>query len=258
MSNLIDSHVNFGHELLKNSVSDICKEALDNNIERILSINSNVFDFHRDINLIKDFNFVDISIGHHPNNTFDIKSEEIKSILEENIKKFEDRIVGIGETGLDYHYDVPKYKQIESMEIHLDTASIYNLPCIIHMRDAETDMIKILTKYQKKLDGILIHCFTGSIEFAKKCIDLGCFFSLSGIITFKNANNLRDTIKILPLEKIIFETDSPYLTPDPLRGKINKPSYLKIIIEKYCEITGNDFIETCKISTENYKNLFKI
>ena len=88
----------------------------------------------------------------------------------ENIKKFKDRIVGIGETGLDYHYDIPKNKQIESLEIHLDAASVYNLPCIIHMRDAEEDMIKILTKYSKKIGDILIHCFTGSEEFAKKCM----------------------------------------------------------------------------------------
>ena len=258
MNNLIDSHVNFGHELLKNSVSDICKDALENNIERILSINSNIYEFQKDINLIKGFNFVDITLGHHPNNTLDIKPEEIKTLLNENIKKFKDRIVGIGETGLDYHYDIPKNKQIESLEIHLDAASVYNLPCIIHMRDAEEDMIKILTKYSKKIGDILIHCFTGSEEFAKKCIDLGCFFSLSGIITFKNANKLRDTIKILPIKKIIFETDSPYLTPVPLRGRINKPSYLKIIVEKYCEITGNDYINTCEISTYNYKKLFKI
>ena len=99
MNNLIDSNVNFGHELLKNSVSDICKEALENNIERILSINSNIFEFQKDINLIKDFNFVDITLGHHPNNTLNTNAEEIKRLLNENIKKFEDRIVGIGETG---------------------------------------------------------------------------------------------------------------------------------------------------------------
>ena len=258
LSNLIDSHVNFGHELLKNSVSDICKDALENNIERILSINSNIFEFQKDIDLIKDFNFIDISLGHHPNNTLDIDFEKIKSLLAENIKKFKNRIVGIGETGLDYHYNIPKNNQIKSLEIHLEAASAYNLPCIIHMRDAEMDMIKILRKYSNKLDNILIHCFTGSEEFAKNCIDLGCFFSLSGIITFKNADDLRETIKILPIEKIVFETDSPYLTPDPLRGKINKPSYLKIIIKKYCEITSNDYISTCKISTDNYKKLFKI
>ena len=138
MSNLIDSHVNFGHELLKNSVSDICKDALKNNIERILSINSNVYEFQRDIDLIKDFNFVDITLGHHPNNTLDIKSEEIKTLLNENIKKFKDRIVGIGETGLDYHYDIPKNKQIESLEIHLDAASVYNF-CLLYTSDAADD-----------------------------------------------------------------------------------------------------------------------
>jgi len=258
LNNLIDSHVNFGHELLKNSVSDICKEALENNIERILSINSNIFEFQKDINLIKDFNFVDITLGHHPNNTLNTNAEEIKMLLNENIKKFEDRIVGIGETGLDYHYNIPKNKQIDCFKAHLDVASAHKLPCVIHMRDAETDMIEILSEYSKKLGKILIHCFTGSEEFAEKCIDLDCFFSLSGIITFKNASKLRETIKILPLERIIFETDSPYLTPDPYRGKVNKPGYLKIIIEKYCEITGNDYLTTSKISTNNYKKLFKI
>ena len=258
MNNLIDSHVNFGHELLKNSVSDICKEALENNIERILSINSNIFEFQKDISLIKEFNFIDITLGHHPNNTLNINTEELKILLNENIKKFEDRIVGIGETGLDYHYNIAKNKQIECFKAHLDVASVYKLPCVIHMRDAETDMIEILSKYKKKLGKILIHCFTGSKEFAIKCLDLDCFFSLSGIITFKNTNKLRETIKILPLERIIFETDSPYLTPDPHRGKVNKPSYLKIIIEKYCQITGNDYLATSKISTNNYKKLFKI
>ena len=258
MNNLIDSHVNFGHELLKNSVSDICKEALENNIERILNINSNIFEFQKDFELIKDFDFVDITVGHHPNNTTDINSKEIERHLIKNIKNHKDRIVGIGETGLDYYYNIPKNKQIESFEAHLDVASYYKLASVIHMRDAENDMIEILRKYSKKLNNILIHCFTGSKEFAKKCIDLDCFFSLSGIITFKNALSLRETIKLLPLERIIFETDSPYLTPDPFRGKINKPSYLKVIIEKYSRITGNDYTKICKISTNNYKKLFKI
>ena len=258
MNNLIDSHVNFGHESLKSSVSDICKKALENNIERILSINSNIYEFQKDLDLVKGFDFVDISIGHHPNNTSNISTREIESILIENINKFEDKIVGIGETGLDYHYEVPKNRQIESFETHLDVATNFKLPCIIHMRDAEKDMINILEKYHKKLDKILIHCFTGSKEFAKKCIDLNCYFSLSGIITFKNADKLRDIIKILPIERVIFETDSPYLTPDPFRGKINNPMYLKIILEKYCEITGNNFAKICKISTNNYKKLFKI
>ena len=258
MNNLIDSHVNFGHELLKNCVSDICKESLENNIERILSINSNIFEFQKDIELIKDFDFVDITVGHHPNNTIDINSKEIERHLTKNIKNYKNRIVGIGETGLDYHYNIPKNKQIESFETHLDVACYYKLACVIHMRDAEKDMIEILKKYSKKLNNILIHCFTGSKEFAKKCIDLDSFFSLSGIITFKNAASLRETIKLLPLERIIFETDSPYLTPDPFRGKINKPSYLKVIIEKFCEITGNNYSKTCKVSTDNYKRLFKI
>ena len=121
--------------------------------------------------MIKDFNFVDITLGHHPNNTLNTNAEEIRRHLNENIKKFEDRIVGIGETGLDYHYNIPKNKQIECFKAHLDVASAHKLPCVIHMRDAETDMIEILREYSQKLGKILIHCFTGSEEFAEKCID---------------------------------------------------------------------------------------
>ena len=126
------------------------------------------------------------------------------------------------------------------------------------MRDAEEDMIKILTKYSKKIGDILIHCFTGSEEFAKKCIDLGCFFSLSGIITFKNANKLRDTIKILPIEKIIFETDSPYLTPDPYRGKTNEPSRVSLVAKKLAEIHSIPIEKITEITSNNATEIFQL
>ena len=250
--------MNFGHELLKNSVSDVCKDAKENNIERILSINSNIYEFQRDINLIKGFNFVDITLGHHPNNTLDIKPEEIKNLLNENIKKFKDRIVGIGETGLDYHYDIPKNKQIESLEIHLDAASVYNLPCIIHMRDAEEDMIEIIEKEFKKtaFSGV-IHCFTGSLSFAEKLLKIGFYFSVSGIITFKNSNELRDTVSNIPMNKIMIETDSPYLSPVPVRGTVNQPANILHTLEYMSKLYNVDLENFRDISTNNFFNLFK-
>ena len=258
MSNLIDSHVNFGHDLLKNDIQRIYKESLNEGIERMLCINSNLHNFQKDFELVKNHKFIDMSVGHHPNSTGEIESSEIPKFIEQYINDSDNRIVGIGETGLDYHYQVPRIKQIECFELHLELASKYQLPIIIHMRDAEEDMIDIMSKYRAKLSNILIHCFTGSQNFANKCIEMDCYYSLSGIITFKNADILRNVIKTLPLNRIIFETDSPYLTPDPFRGKTNEPKYLKTIIEKYSKIMSTDLENIKKESTSNYKKLFQI
>ena len=258
MSNLIDSHVNFGHDLLKNDVKRIYEESLNEGIERMLCINSNLHNFQKDFELVKNHKFIDMSVGHHPNSTGEIESSEIPKFIEQYINDSDNKIVGIGETGLDYHYQVPRIKQIECFELHLELASKYQLPIIIHMRDAEEDMIDIMSKYRAKLSNILIHCFTGSQNFANQCIEMDCYYSLSGIITFKNADILRNVIKTLPLNRIIFETDSPYLTPDPFRGKTNEPKYLKTIIEKYSKIMSTDLENIKKESTSNYKKLFQI
>ena len=258
MSNLIDSHVNFGHDLLKNDVKRIYEESLNEGIERMLCINSNLHNFQKDFELVKNHKFIDMSVGHHPNSTGEIESSEIPKFIEQYINDSDNKIVGIGETGLDYHYQVPRIKQIECFELHLELASKYQLPIIIHMREAEEDMIDILSKYRDKLSNILIHCFTGSQNFANQCIEMDCYYSLSGIITFKNADILRNVIKTLPLNRIIFETDSPYLTPDPFRGKTNEPKYLKTIIEKYSKIMSTDLENIKKESTSNYKKLFQI
>ena len=258
MSNLIDSHVNFGHDLLKNDVKRIYEESLNEGIERMLCINSNLHNFQKDFELVKNHKFIDMSVGHHPNSTGEIDSIEIPKFIEQYINDSDNKIVGIGETGLDYHYQAPRIKQIECFELHLELASKYQLPIIIHMRDAEEDMIDIMSKYRAKLSNILIHCFTGSQNFANKCIEMDCYYSLSGIITFKNADILRNVIKTLPLNRIIFETDSPYLAPDPFRGKTNEPKYLKTIIEKYSKIMSTDLENIKKESTSNYKKLFQI
>ena len=166
------------------------------------------------------------------------------------------KIVAVGETGLDFYYNANKTKQIESLEAHFDMASQYEKAVLIHMRDSEEEIFPILDRYRSRVPQILIHCFTGSDEFANKCMDLDCYYSISGIITFKNAEKLRNTIKKLPIDRIIFETDSPYLTPDPHRGKTNYPKYLKLILEKYCEILAISSIEMATRSNDNYNQLF--
>ena len=179
----------------------------------------------------------------------------MKTILGSNLKD-NSKIVAVGETGLDFHYNANKTKQIESLEAHFEMASQYDKAVLIHMRDSEDEIFPILDRYRSRVPQILIHCFTGSDEFANKCMDLDCYYSISGIITFKNAEKLRNTIKKLPIDRIIFETDSPYLTPDPHRGKTNYPKYLKLILEKYCEIMAINTKEMATRSNDNYNQLF--
>ncbi len=258
MNKIIDSHVNFGHDLLKNRVGEICENSKKFGIERLLCINSDLNEFANDLNLIKNYDFVDLTIGHHPNNTSNISTKDIRYLIENGIGNSDKKVVGVGETGLDFYYDIPIEKQLECLEIHLELAVKYKLPIIIHMRESENEMISILRRFRDNLKNILIHCFTGTNEFAKKCIEMDCYYSLSGIITFKNAINLRETIKTLPLNRIIFETDSPYLTPVPYRGKINEPKYLEYIISYYANIMDYDLDRVKKESTDNYYKLFEI
>ena len=142
---IIDSHVNFGHDLLKNKVGDIYNESLNSGLERLLCINSNLYKFENDFKMVKDYEFIDLTIGHHPNNANDIKIDDVINIIEKEIN-LSKKIVGIGETGLDFHYDIPKRIQLECLEKHIELAIKYKLPIIIHMREAENEMIKILQK----------------------------------------------------------------------------------------------------------------
>ncbi|MDB4234563.1 TatD family hydrolase [Alphaproteobacteria bacterium] len=257
MSNykLIDSHVNFGHELLVKKSKEIIKESVENEIIGMLCVNSNLSEFSKDLSIVNDYETIDITIGQHPNYVDEMPINDMKTILDSNLKD-NSKIVAVGETGLDFHYNANKTKQIESLEAHFEMASQYDKAVLIHMRDSEDEIFPILDRYRSRVPQILIHCFTGSDEFANKCMDLDCYYSISGIITFKNAEKLRNTIKKLPIDRIIFETDSPYLTPDPHRGKTNYPKYLKLILEKYCEIMAINTKEMATRSNDNYNKLF--
>lgn len=252
---LIDSHVNFGHELLVKKSNEIIKESMENDIIGMLCVNSNLSEFSKDLSIVNDYETIDITIGHHPNYVDEMDIKDMELILDKSLKN-NSKIVAVGETGLDFYYDANKNKQIESLETHFEKASQYSKTVLIHMRESEEEIFPILNKYRSRVPQILIHCFTGSDKFADRCMDLDCYYSISGIITFKNAERLRNTIKKLPINRVIFETDSPYLTPDPHRGKTNYPKYLKLILEKYCETLSLNAEEMAARSNENYNKLF--
>ena len=252
---MIDSHCHLNFESLKNNFKKIISNAQKNDITSILTINTDPVDFTNHYELIKNFQSIFISYGLHPEYISNINIINRDLIVKNS--QF-DKVIGIGETGLDfYHSDLYKKEQYQVFEEHIEASIITNLPLILHQRNSEQEIIDVLKSYQTSHSlQLVFHCFTGSDKLLKFCIDNNYYISLSGIITFKNANNLRDIIKNIPLDLLLIETDSPFLSPVPFRGKINEPSYVKYIAEYlsiFFNISLNEFI---KITDNNFYKLF--
>jgi TatD DNase family protein len=251
---MIDSHCHLDHEPLLSDLSNVIKRSKDAGIEKLLTISTSIKSFERIKKIIKIDNMIYGTIGIHPHESRDnqITTDFIVKNLNNNPK-----IIGIGETGLDFFYNnSEKDKQIFSFKQHIEAAIKTNVPLIIHSRNAEDETFNILNMYKDKNLKILMHCFTGTKEFAVKLLKLNSFFSASGIITFKNSIDLQDTFKFLPLDKILIETDSPFLAPVPNRGKKNEPSFIDFTAEKLAEIKDLSKTELIKSTTDNFNKLF--
>lgn len=200
---------------------------------------------------IKDkYDIAYFTLGFHPEFAQDITNDDLNNL--KNLLSF-NKVVGVGEIGLDYHYGKEnRDKQIWLFEEQLKIAESLDLPVVIHSRDATLDTINILKKYKTK--GI-IHCFSGSLETANIYIELGYFLGIGGVLTFKNSK-LKDVIKEISLESIVLETDSPYLTPVPFRGKVNSSKYLGLIANFVADVKGTNFLEVEKITFNNAHKLF--
>ena len=251
---MIDSHCHLDHEPLISDLSNIIKRSKDVGIKKLLTISTSIDSFQKikDIVEIDEMIYGTIGIHPHESNKNQVTSDYIVKQYKENPK-----IIGIGETGLDFFYtNSDKDKQITSFKEHIEASIKTNSPLIIHSRDAEDDTFKILNEYKDQKLKILMHCFTGSKSFAEKLLSLNAFFSASGIITFKNSLDLQKTFKFLPLDKVMIETDSPFLAPVPNRGKKNEPSFIDFTANKLAEIKNITKEKIIKITTENFNNLF--
>ena len=253
---MIDSHCHLDNEPLNTNLSDIISRSKEIGITKLLTICTTFDSFENIKAIIKKDQMIYGTYGIHPheteNNQVD-KQTIIKSVNES------EKIIGIGETGLDFFYNYSdKARQISSFKAHIEASIVLNIPIIIHSRDAEKETFEILSSYKNNNLKILMHCFTGSLEFSKKLLNLGASFSASGIITFKNSTELQNTFKTIPLEKLLIETDSPYLAPIPMRGKKNEPSFIKYTLEKLAMIKETTIEKMSKITTNNFNKLFNI
>ena len=251
---MIDSHCHLDHEPLLSDLDNVIKRSKDIGIKKILTISTSIESFSRVKEIVHKDEMIFGTIGIHPHeaNNNEINSEFIINNLNENKK-----IIGIGETGLDFFYDnTDRKKQIKSFKIHIAAALESNIPLIIHSRNAEEKTFEILNEYKDEKLKILMHCFTGSKKFAEKLLNFNTYFSASGIITFKNSVDLQNTFNSLPLDRILIETDSPFLAPVPNRGKKNEPSFIDFTAAKLAEIKNMEKSEIIKITTNNFNNLF--
>jgi len=251
---MIDSHCHLDHEPLFNDLDNVLKRSKEVGIEKLLTICTTLDSFNKIKQLVKKDDIIFGTYGIHPH---EAKNDKVTTQLIIDEINQNEKIIGIGETGLDFYYNFSDEKdQIISFEEHIKASIELKIPLIIHSRNAEDEMLEIFNEYKKHDLKILMHCFTGSKKFAESLLDLNAYFSASGIITFKNSTDLQETFKSIPLEKTLIETDSPYLAPVPNRGKKNEPSFVRFTAEKLAEIKDIPISELVKSTTSNFNKLF--
>ncbi len=258
----IDSHCHLNHKGIKEKgdASELIAAAQNSSVDGILSICCRINDEKDELLSIAKHQNVWCSIGTHPHNAGD---EDEKSITDEQIAdivKQNDKAIAIGETGLDYYYDYsPRDDQQSSFRKHIRACLMADVPMIVHTRDAEEDTAKIMAEEGAKgtLAGVM-HCFSSNAWLAEEALKMGFYISFSGMVTFKKADELREIAKSVPLDRVLVETDAPFLAPMPYRGKVNEPAYVShtgtFMAEHVYDIPAQDF---AKITTDNFFRLFK-
>ncbi len=247
----IDTHCHIVSEYY-DDIENVIKNAIDNDVLKIIVNGYNMQSNREVLELVKKYDIVYGALGIQPEELYDYNDDSLK-FIEDHIN--DEKIIAVGEIGLDYHYDTDKDLQKELFKRQLEIAYKYNKPVIIHSRDCIQETYNILK--ESKVKGTM-HCYSGSKEMALEFIKIGFSIGIGGVSTFKNAKNIVDVIKYIPLEYIILETDSPYLTPEPYRGKKNEPMYIPIIAKRVADIKGLDIKEIERTTTDNARRLFDI
>ena len=253
---LFDTHVHLNDDQFNDDLEGVIERARLNGVERVVVVGFDEKTIKRAMELIEAYDFMYAAIGWHPVDAIDLTDDYLKWIEELTAHP---KVVAIGEIGLDYHWDKsPKDVQQAVFRRQIQLAKRLDLPIIIHNREATEDVVTILEEEGASEVGGIMHCFSGSPETAKRCLDMNFYISLGGPVTFKNAVKPKEVAKEVPLERLLIETDCPYLAPHPYRGKRNEPSYVKLVAEQIAELKGVSFEEVAKATTENANRLFRI
>jgi len=253
---IIDSHCHLNYEPMSLSLKETIDRANKDGVKYLLTISTEDKSYDKILNIVSNNKCVYGSYGIHPHEAKNHKTINSEDIIKKT--KLNKKIIGIGESGLDFYYNhSERNEQISCFEKHICAAQDTKLPLIVHTRSAEKETLDLLKKKKAEKDfKILIHCFTGSKKFAFDLLDIGAYISASGVITFKKSSELANTFKEIPNERILVETDSPYLAPVPLRGKPNEPSFIIHTVKFLSKLKNQNFEDFSNITTENFFKLF--
>lgn len=253
---LFDTHVHLNARQFEEDLEEVIDRAKAAGVEKMVVVGFDRPTIERAIELVERYDFLYASVGWHPVDAIDFTDEDL--LLLEELSSHQ-KVVALGEMGLDYHWDKsPKDIQKEVFRKQIRLAKKVRLPIIIHNREATGDIVEILKEENAAEVGGIMHCFSGSAETALECVKMNFYISLGGPVTFKNAKKPKEVAKAVPLDKLLIETDCPYLAPHPYRGKRNEPAYVKLVAEQIAELKGVSFEEVAKKTTENAKKLFDI
>lgn len=255
---IVDSHCHLDRlDLAKHDgeLSKALQSARDNDVAHFLSVCVELDEFAQLEKIAREHDDVSISVGVHPNDT-EMKVPDLDTLVQ---LALHEKVVALGETGLDYYRlenEEGKLDQKESFARHIQAAIAVNKPLIIHTRQARNDTIDLMRQEQAEKCRGVMHCFTEDWDMAKKALDLGFYISISGIVTFKNAGDLREIAKLVPMDRLLIETDSPYLAPMPHRGKTNEPAYVRYVAECVAQLRGISYDAIALATTNNFFTLF--
>ncbi|SDN57330.1 TatD DNase family protein [Fictibacillus solisalsi] len=253
---MFDTHAHLNAIQFEEDLEDVIQRALDEGISHIVVVGFDQPTIKGALKLADTYDFIYAAVGWHPVDAVDMTPEDLQWI-----EKLADhpKVVAIGEMGLDYHWDKsPKDVQQRVFRQQIQLAKKVKLPIIIHNREATQDVVDILREEGAEEVGGIMHCYSGSLEVAKECIEMNFYISFGGPVTFKNAKKPKEVAKEIPIDRLLIETDCPYLSPHPLRGKRNEPSYVKYVAEAIAELREMPLEDLVKKTTENAKRLYQI
>ena len=253
---LIDTHSHIDMENFETRFDEVIQKAKDYGVEKIVIPGVEPKGFERIACLCEKYQNVYGAVGVHPEevNSFD---EEAQELMKQYLKS--PKIIAVGEIGLDYYWDKSQVElQKEIFEKQILIAKETGKPVLVHDREAHLDSFEILKKTKANEVGVVMHCFSGSPEFAMECVRKGFYIALGGVVTFKNAKKVKEVAKIVPLDRLLLETDAPYMAPVPFRGKENEPAYVKLVAEEIAQLRGISFDEVAEATTANAKKLLNL
>ena len=253
---LFDSHAHYNDPQFDEDRFELLDKMQEGGVGYIVNAADSMQSIGKILPICEKYGFLYAAVGVHPEEVADLSEEDMEQLAELSRHK---KVCAIGEIGLDYHYDdVPKDVQKKWFDRQLALAEEVNLPVIIHDRDAHRDCLDILARHDIKKIGGVMHCYSGSAEMAKEVLSLGMYFGFGGTLTFKNAKKTQAAAEVVPIERILLETDCPYLAPEPYRGRRNSSLFMHLVAEKLAEIKGISAAEVARITTENAKKFYGI